>query len=155
MNLIFRNSTAVKVYNFKFFEKILVTVIKELKLGKKNIGLSVNLVGETKIKELNKRYRNKDRVTDVLSFPMSEKSQIQDSRFKILDSSTDLGDIFICLSFAKNEAKSENISVDRKLAQLTVHGFLHLMGYDHETSRVCAKKMFKIENHIISKIPKL
>ncbi|MBI2065185.1 MAG: rRNA maturation RNase YbeY, partial [Candidatus Yanofskybacteria bacterium] len=50
------------------------------------------------------------------------------------------------------EAKRENISIERKLAQLTVHGFLHLQGYDHELSENSARKMFKLERKILSKI---
>lgn len=137
MDLVFQNLTADEKYTSKFFEKILVGVIKELKLGGKKIEVSVNLVGDAKIKQLNKKHRNKDKVTDVLSFPMNEK--------------TDLGDIFICLSFAKKQAKSENVSIGYKLAQLTVHGFLHLLGYDHERSEKDEIEMFKLENKILNK----
>ncbi len=152
LDLVFQNSTASKKYTSKFFEKILIGAIKKLKLSDQKIEVSVNLVGETKIKQLNNKFRHKNKVTDVLSFPMSDKAprKILNTRYKILD--TDLGDIFICLSFAKNEAKSENINIDKKLAQLTVHGFLHLLGYDHERSRKEAKKMFDIENKILSKL---
>lgn len=96
------------------------------------------------MRELNKKYRNKDKVTDVLSFPMVEESE----KLETLD----LGDIFICLSFAKNEAKSENISIEEKLAQLTVHGFLHLIGYDHEKSKKEEIKMFGLENKILNNL---
>ena len=147
-DLVFQNSTSDKKYTSKFFEKILLTGISELKLSKKNIEVSVSLVGEGKIKELNKKYRNKNKITDVLSFPMSEKSVIRNSKFVIQD----LGDIFICLSFAKKEAKSENIDIETKLAQLTVHGFLHLLGYDHERSIKDAKEMFGLENKILGKL---
>ena len=166
MDIVFQNLTAdppssrlrraSKKYTSKFFEKILNAGIKELKLGNpkktqsdleasKNIEVSVNLVGEAKIKQLNNKYRHKNNVTDVLSFPMSEKPSRKLH-------TTDLGDIFICLSFAKNEAKRENISIDRKLAQLTVHGFLHLLGYDHENSVVKARKMEKLEEAILNRL---
>ena len=146
LDLVFQNSTSSKEYTSKFFEKILITAIKELKLTGKKIEISINLVGNAKIKELNKKYRHKDKVTDVLSFPMAEKSfVIRHSSFVI-----DLGDIFICLSFAKKEAKSENVSIERKLAQLTVHGFLHLLGYDHEKSSKDAKKMFGLQDKILN-----
>jgi len=145
-NLVYRNLTSDKKYNSKFFEIILVGAIKELKLADKKVGLSVNLVGEGKIRELNKKYRNKNKISDVLSFPMASKLEIPKSNTEVLD----LGDIFICLSFAKNEAKSENISIERKLAQLVVHGFLHLLGYDHEKSEKDAKKMFGLENKILN-----
>src|SRR3989344_419649 len=148
MDLVFQNSTPDKKYTSKFFEKVLVEAVKELKLAGKKIEVSVNLVGEAKIKELNKKYRHKNKVTDVLSFPMNTTFNFQLSTFNFLD----IGDIFICLSFAKKQAKSENVSIDRKLAQLTVHGFLHLAGYDHEVSRQEAGKMLNLENKILNKL---
>jgi len=147
MDLVFQNSTPDKKYTSKFFEKVLVEAVKELKLAGKKIEVSVNLVGEAKIKELNKKYRHKNKVTDVLSFPMNTTFNFQLSTFNFLD----IGDIFICLSFAKKQAKSENVSIDRKLAQLTVHGFLHLLGYDHERSDEDEIEMFKLENKILKK----
>lgn len=162
LDLVFQNSTidpplprlrrASKKYNSKFFEKILISSIKELKLNDKKIATSVNLVGEAKIKELNKKYRNKDKVTDVLSFPMVEKlsKKLQTTNYKLQD--TDLGDIFICLPFAKKRAKSENVSIDKELARLTVHGFLHLLGYDHEKSGKEEERMFGIEEKILLKL---
>lgn len=161
VDFVFKNSTPDKEYNSKFFEEMLLIGIKELKLGNKNIEVSVNLVGEDKIKELNSKYRHKDKVTDVLSFPMSKSSYLEtrdkkQGGSKIIVSGrlspvADLGDIFICLSIAKKEAKSENISIEKKLAQLTVHGFLHLTGHDHEKSDKDAKKMFDLEHKILAK----
>jgi probable rRNA maturation factor len=151
MDIIFRNLTSSKKYSSKFFEKILSTCIRELKI-RKNISVSVNIVGEGRIRELNRQYRYKDKVTDVLSFPMSKKfSRKLHTTYYILHT-TDLGDIFICLSFAKKEAKSENISIEKKLAQLTVHGFLHLVGYDHEKSREEANKMSGLESRILKRM---
>jgi ssRNA-specific RNase YbeY (16S rRNA maturation enzyme) len=93
LDLVFLNSTADSKFTKKFFEDILLACIKELKLGNKKIGISVNLVGESKIKELNKRYRNKNKITDVLSFPMSENVQSL-SAYKLISSSAfDLGDV--------------------------------------------------------------
>lgn len=114
--------------------KIFETSAKELKIGS-NLELSVNLVEENRIQELNKQYRDKDKPTDVLSFPLGDGN----------------GDIFICLSIAKNEAKSENINVEDKLAQLVVHGFLHLQGYDHQTDEE-EKEMTKLERKILDKL---
>src|SRR3989344_900151 len=138
IEFVFQNLTTDKQFNENFFKKILETASGELKLVNKNISVSLNLVGEGNIKELNKKYRHKNKVTDVLSFPISKEFKIQDSRFQILD----LGDIFICLPFAKKEAKRENIDIEVKLARLTVHGFLHLAGYDHEKSEQESEKMF-------------
>jgi len=147
LDLVFQNSTTSKKHTSKFFEEILVEAIKELKLASRKIEASVNLVGEAKIKELNKKHRNKNKVTDVLSFPMTEKLETQNAKFEIRD----LGDIFICLSFAKKQAKSENVSIEKELARLTVHGFLHLLGYDHERSKKDEVEMFRLENKILKK----
>src|SRR3989338_9260125 len=149
IDLVFRNLTEDKEFGEDFFNNILELAARETNLaGQKtgvsphtqktklkmpqgnrflSVGVSVNLVDEAKIQELNLKYRNKDKVTDVLSFPM--------------ESELDLGDIFICLTVAKNQAKSENVSIERKLAQLLVHGFLHLLGYDHEKSERDAGEM--------------
>ena len=152
MDFVFQNQATDKKFGEDFFKKILETASSELKLVNKNISVSLNLVGEGKIKELNKKHRNKDKVTDVLSFPMTEKV-LKNLKPKIYNlKPVDLGDIFICLSFAKKEAKSENIYIERKLAQLTVHGFLHLAGYDHEVSKQEAEKMFDLENEILKKL---
>ena len=158
LDLAFQNSTASEGYNSKFFEKTLLTSIRALKISKRNIGISVNVVGGAKIRELNRKYRHKNKVTDVLSFPMQEngysetrdKKQVRSKELVSghLSSVADLGDIFICLPFAKKEAKRENIGIERKLAQLTVHGFLHLMGYDHERSREDEERMLSLEDKI-------
>ncbi|OGM97404.1 MAG: rRNA maturation RNase YbeY [Candidatus Yanofskybacteria bacterium RIFCSPHIGHO2_01_FULL_39_8b] len=152
MDLVFQNLTSEKKYSSKFFEKILIAGIKELKLDNKSMGVSINLVGEGRIKKLNNKYRHKNKVTDVISFPMLEKG----TRSLVIGHQpwvvTDIGDIFICLSFAKKQAKRENISIERKLAQLTVHGFLHLLGYDHEGLTTKAKQMFDLESGILNKL---
>lgn len=142
IDLVFKNHTSQKSPGESFFKKVLEKGMVILKLNKK-LELSVNLVGEAKIKNLNKKYRKKDKSTDVLSFPLGDGN----------------GDIFICLSIAKKEAKRENISIQAKLAQLTVHGFLHLLGYGHPddsvgtpTLRRRGETMFKLEETILNKL---
>jgi|SRR3989344_4458032 len=134
IDLVFKNYTSQSVQGESFFKKILEKGYEILNL-KNKLELSVNIIGEAKIKSLNKKYRDKDKTTDVLSFPLGGGN----------------GDIFICLSIAKKQAKSENMSIEKKLAQLTVHGFLHLQGYDHEKSSTGAKNMFRLENKILEK----
>ena len=153
IDLVFKNYTSPrrsagtlrgrqKAPGYSFFKKILETVARGLKL-KRSVEVSVNLVSESKIRELNRKYRKKDKPTDVLSFPLNPTFHVPHSTFQ------DFGDIFICLSIAKKEAKRENISIEKKLAQLTVHGFLHLSGYDHEISKKYAKEMFGLESKIL------
>jgi len=153
ISMVFRNSTSDTTYNSKFFEKILKTAIKEIKKLSR-FSVSVNLVGEKKIQELNRKYRHKDKPTDVLSFPLVvEKDMKKLLRYCATALHTvDLGDIFVCLSIAKNDAKRENITIKEKLAQLTVHGFLHLQGYEHDISRKSAEKMFLLEKKILNRV---
>ena len=133
IDLVFKNWTSQKAPGEKFFKNILEKSAEVLKLNQK-LEVSVSIVGEQKIKGLNKKYRGKDKSTNVLSFPLGDGN----------------GDVFICLSIAKVEAKSENISIEKKLARLAVHGFLHLRGYDHEKSKNAAKEMFDLEDKILS-----
>jgi len=145
LDFVFKNHTSQKAPSENFFKKVLGTGVEELKIKDKNIEVSLNLVGETKIRELNKKYRGKNKRTDVLSFPLDE---VRLQKYDILP----LGDIFICLPFAVKEAKKQDIGLKKELAWLTVHGFLHLLGYNHEKSADDKKKMFVLENKILGKI---
>jgi probable rRNA maturation factor len=145
LDLVFKNYTSQKSPRESFFVKVLNASLKVAKPKSKKVEVSVNLVGEGKIKKLNSVYRNKDKVTDVLSFPLEEKSS---RNYGIMP----LGDIFICLPFAKKQAAEDEMTLQAKLAQLTVHGFLHLLGYDHEISPKEAKKMLGLESKILNRI---
>jgi len=145
LDLVFKNHTLSKVPNKKFFVKILNTVIREINIKNKKIEVSLILVGDARIKELNKKYRNKNQVTDVLSFPLKETRL---KKYDILP----LGDIFICLPFAVKESKRQDVGLEKELAWLTIHGFLHLLGYNHDKSKQRAEEMFKLEGQILSKI---
>ena len=145
IDLTFNNLTADRSHGRVFFEKILKVSAKETGLGSKKIELSINLVGEGRIKALNKKYRGKNKATDVLSFPINEKVDVKSAKNAIIN----LGDIFICLPVAKRYALREGVSLDFKLAFLAVHGFLHLLGYDHEQSFAEKDKMFALQNKIL------
>ncbi len=93
--------------------------------GKVKISLSV--VGERKIKELEKKYFNRDEVTDVLSFPLEEGEQMPED----LDGLS-LGDIVICYPQAKRQAMQWNRIIDEELEFLACHGLLHLLGIHHD-----------------------
>ena len=150
LDLVLNNLTTDKKYNQNFFDKILDTalVVPRLEVQPPNVGVSVNLVGAGRMKALNKKYRDKNRVTDVLSFPLNKK---EDFSMKLKGDTIELGDIFICLPIAKKIAKKEKISIEKELARLTVHGFLHLLGYDHER-RDDKGEMFKLENKTLDKL---
>ena len=156
LDLVYQNFTSDKSFKGEFFKKILTVGVGELGLKGKGIEISLSLVDQSKIRELNKKYRKKDKATDVLSFPMLESDPKSPKPKAYSLQSFDLGDIFICLSFAKNEAKSENVSIERKFEKLTVHGFLHLAGYDHPDDEVSGpqlkrrgEKMESLENKIL------
>lgn len=136
LDLVFKNYTSQNSPGESFFAEVINTGLNIMKFKSGKAEVSVNLVGEGKIKNLNKKYRRKNQPTDVLSFPLGDGD----------------GDIFICLPIAKKEAKSENISMETKLAQLTIHGFLHLLGYDHEKSSRDANKVISLEEKILSKL---
>jgi len=87
----------------------------------KNCEVSISFVPPHEIQQLNRQYRGMDKPTDVLSFPVA------DTR------STNLGDIIICHQVAAAQAQEYGHSLERELAFLTAHGFLHLVGYDHLT----------------------
>ncbi|EGO63322.1 rRNA maturation RNase YbeY [Acetonema longum] len=93
--------------------------------------VSVTLADNQYIQELNREYRGKDRPTDVLSFALNEGDEPE-----ILAGpdgiATLLGDIIISLEMAESQAREYGHSLERELAYLTVHGMLHLLGYDHE-----------------------
>jgi len=131
LDIAFNNSTPDKTRTKTFFAEILETSSKMLKLGSKRIELSVNLVNRNKIKALNQKYRDKNKATDVLSFPLLSKIDKKSQISGIMA----LGDIFICLPVAKEDAKKEGMVLNLKLALLTIHGFLHLLGYDHEKQK--------------------
>jgi len=146
-DLVFNNFTTDRKYGAEFFKKIIQEGLDELGFKGKNIELSVNLVGEGRIKALNKKYRGKNRTTDVLSFPLKEKVSTKTVTGGIIP----LGDVFICLPVARKEARRQGISLDSELALLTIHGVLHLLGYDHEEISQ-REKMFKLQDEILKRL---
>lgn len=86
------------------------------------------------IRDLNQRFRGKDKATNVLSFPM------QEGEFTEITPGL-LGDVVISLDTAEQEANAAGISLDERMSQLLVHGILHLLGFDHETGATDADQM--------------
>jgi probable rRNA maturation factor len=89
-------------------------------IGKSESSVTVAFVSDKKIRELNRQFRRIDKATDVLSFP-------SDSR------DGEMGDIAISIETAARQAKQSGLTLDGEIAQLLLHGLLHLSGYDHET----------------------
>ena len=109
-------------------QKVSAVAVKELKLSK--LDISIIFVGASKIRQLNKLYRKKDKVTDVLSFFYGNE-----------------GEIFICLKQAKQQARDNKHDLRVELVRLTIHGLAHIAGYDHEKDSDY-KKMNKVEKNI-------
>lgn len=117
--------------------------------GESEAELSVELVGDRRMRRLNRVYRSKDQTTDVLAFPMREA----DNPCSML-----LGDVVISVPTALRHAREVGRSPDEELAALLVHGVLHLCGYDHERNKNEATRMRRRERAIlktISPVPRL
>ncbi len=136
-----------------FAENVLKTCFKEEKIEKLNFYLSVTLTNPEQIHKLNKEYRNVDRATDVLSFPMFEKEEIDEIVSKQIKNPIPevLGDIVISIEKVKEQANEYGHSFERELSYMLVHGFYHIMGYDHieEEDKV---KMRAKEEVVLSKL---
>jgi len=96
-------------------------------MGEGTVKISLSVVGERKIKELEKKYFNRDEVTDVLSFPMHEGGEAPEDADGI-----NLGDIVICYPQAKRQAIQWNKLLDDEIDFLAGHGLLHLLGIHHD-----------------------
>lgn len=133
----------------KLFEKILIETNNNLL----NLAVGVKFVDDEEIKKLNKEFRDVDKVTDVLSFPMYDIKAGQRlekvlSKLDAIESEIYLGDIVICKNKVYSQAKEYNQTKKRELCYLAVHSFLHLLGYDHQT-KAEEKKMFGLAEKIL------
>jgi probable rRNA maturation factor len=109
-------------------------------VGESHSELSLELVGDRRMRRLNRMYRKKDRTTDVLAFPMRESH----NPYPLL-----LGDVVISVPTARRQAKESGRSLGDELAALLVHGVLHLCGYDHERSAREAVRMRRRETAVV------
>ena len=127
-----------------FFTKVLESFPKKYQFGRKKVVLTVLLSGNKKIKQLNKKFRKKNKPTDILSFPFKKK---------VSKNMTYLGDIIISYDYM-NKTKSSNIyEFKDKVAKIFIHGFLHLVGFDHVKMKEF-KKMNKEESKIYKLVKK-
>ena len=111
--------------------------------------VSVSFVSNAEIRNLNRIYRKKDSVTDVLSFPLGV-----DGKYDISKETgcALLGDVVISLETAMRQADLYGHSLEREIGFLTVHSMLHLLGYDHETSPLEARKMREKEEQVLGEL---
>ena len=120
----------------KEYEKIINLVIEKCfgveRLENLNLYISITLTTPSEIRTINNEFRNIDKETDVLSFPMFEKNEIDDMvKLGSNEIPETIGDIVISVDRVKEQAEEYGHSFERELAYMVVHGFYHLMGYDH------------------------
>lgn len=135
------NNTSLKYRNIdkNFLKKVAEKVLKK-EYSKKIAELSVALVNPEEIRILNKKYRKKDKPTDVLSFGNLKE---------------DMPEIIICPEEVKKNAEESGELFKKELARVLIHGILHLSGYDHEKTEKEANKMFaKQEEYLLKLISK-
>lgn len=113
-------------------EKVLSQCLKEENIENSKMSITIILTTPKQIQHINKTYRGIDKPTDVLSFPMFEKDEL-DQKIKNNDFAQEdiLGDIIISIERVEEQAKEYEHSFERELSYMLVHGFYHLMGYDH------------------------
>ena len=140
VNVTFSNETNKNVSEKKELKKLINYAVKYLNL--KDIEFGVIFVDNNKIKELNKIYRNIDRETDVITFRLADYEEV------IFNNVNILGDIYISLDKALSQSIEYNHSYLRELSFLLIHGFLHLLGYDHMNEED-EKVMFKLQEEIL------
>lgn len=118
-------------------KKIAETILE--RVGRGEAELSLALIGNVEMRQLNARYRHKDYPTDVLSFPI-EGTVVAESGL--------LGDVVISVEKARQQARERRHSLDLEMATLLIHGIVHLLGYDHERSAKDARAMGRFEKKL-------
>ena len=139
----FFNETEEQIAEFEEVKNVISYAISYLKL--EHLEFNIILVNNERIHEINKEYRNVDRPTDVISFALEDNSEIK------LEGNRVLGDIYISIDKAREQAKEYGHSLLRELSFLAVHGFLHLLGYDHMKKEE-EEVMFKLQEEILDEM---
>lgn len=154
--IIYKNIEKSEKYE-STIKQVVDECFKTENLDKTNLYMSITLTEPDDIEKINMQYRNIDRPTDVLSFPMFEKEELEEF-IKKNSQNTDinvqgdiLGDVVISIPKVYEQAEEYGHSFERELAYMVVHGFYHLMGYDHmeETEK---KEMRKKEDEVLNKL---
>ena len=126
-----------------FFKKICRAFPKKYKFSNKKVSLSLLLSNNKNIKKLNKNFRNKNKSTDILSFPLNKKVKISKNTY--------LGDIIISYNYLDKPRSQDLKSFKEKVTKIFIHGFLHLLGFDHKKNKDYSK-MLKEENLIFKSV---
>lgn len=131
----------------EYIENIVTIALKEEKLNKVNSHVTITSVTRAEIHKFNKEYRDVDRETDVLSFPIFTHEELKSNSL----SNIELGDILICIDVVKAQSEEYGTGMKREMLYMITHGICHLLGYDHieENDKV---KMREKEERILSQI---
>ena len=135
----------------ELIEKVLKKCFEVENIEDKNFYMSIILTTPTEIRKINKEYRDIDRETDVLSFPMYEKEELETVKQQKQEWKDTLGDIVISIERVEEQAKEYGHSFEREFAYMLVHGFYHIMGEDHieeEDKKIMRAK----EENVLSKL---
>ena len=135
------NETNEKITELNEVEKVVEFALKYQSID--NAIFNIIIVDEKTIQKINREYRGKDSVTDVISFALEDDETFIKTDYRIL------GDIYICLNKAKAQAEEYRHSFLREICFLTIHGLLHLLGYDHMEKEE-EKIMFKLQEMILN-----
>lgn len=135
------NNTNINIEEITELNELVNFTIKYMKL--KNIMFNIIIVNDEEIHKINKEYRNIDRPTDVISFALEDDNTFIKTDTRIL------GDIYISIDKAKEQAKEYGHSLKREISFLAVHGILHLLGYNHIILKE-EKEMFKLQELILN-----
>jgi len=131
----------------KFIKKIVREILKQEK-KKKELKMSIALVSPQVIKKLNRTYRKKNRITDILSFSASDPKTAKADFFR---EKKDLGEIIICPQKVKKNSQKYKTDFEAEFLKVLIHGVLHLLKYDHERSKKKAKQMDKKQKFYFTK----
>lgn len=129
--------------NYDYLYEVIDYTIKKMNI--KNSVFCIIFINDEEMHRMNKEYRNIDRTTDVLSFALNDNSHIKTEI-------NSLGDIFISIPKMKSQALEYKHSEKRELSFLTVHGILHLLGYDHTLGKKEEEEMFGLQKEILKEL---
>jgi probable rRNA maturation factor len=113
-------------------ENIVGKTLRHLRSSK--VSVAVHLIGDARMRRMNRVHRGSDRPTDVLSFPMREKE--------------DWGDIFLSIPYVRRQAKRFDVPFEEEFRRMLIHGLLHLAGFDHDTKSQ-ARRMFRLQESLL------
>mgnify|MGYP001487770267 FL=1 len=126
-----------------FFKKICKAFPKKYKFLNKNVSFTILLSNNRNIRKLNKIFRKKNKPTDILSFPLDQKTKISKNTY--------LGDIIISYNYVDKPRSQDLKLFKEKVTKIFIHGFLHLLGFDHKKNKDYSK-MLREENFLLKSV---